>query len=153
MNNPRETVYAALFALGSGITWNDPGGSGKQFQLKSRRLVSWDDPGAGNQPAFFQREARESADQQVAYGAGRWRLRAQWWIYLQIPPDEASIPSQYMNPLLDALDRLFVVPAGQQTLGRLVTNCFIDGDIIMDDPVYPDQQAVIVVPITMVTGA
>lgn len=158
MNNPRETIYAALFSLGSGITWTDPSGP-RSFQMTSRRLVSWDDPSAGNQPAFFQRQFREPADQNQAFGAPRWRMKAQWWIYLQIPPDEASVPSQYMNPLLDALDALFVVPTGNQTLASqnnnrpLVTNAWIDGDVLMDDPVYPDQQAVIVVPITMITGA
>jgi|SRR5579864_903109 len=151
MNNPRETIYAALFALGSGLTWTDPNGA-QQWQLKSRRLLAWSDPGAGNQPAFFQREAREGADQVQAFGATRWKLRAQWWIYLQIAPDEATIPSQFMNPLLDALDKLFVNPAQNQTLGGLVTNCWIDGEIVMDDPVYPDQQAVIVVPVSLLTG-
>lgn len=158
MNYPRETIYAALFALGSGISWTDPSGT-NQFQLKSRRMLQWDDVGEGNQPAFFQREAREAADQQSAFGAPHWKLKAQWWIYLQIPPDQATVPSQYMNPLLDAIDALFVLPAANQTLASqnsgkpLVTNAWIDGEIVMDDPVYPDQQAVIVVPITLLTGA
>lgn len=158
MNYPRETIYAALFALGSSLSWTDPSGA-QLFQLRSRRMLQWDDPGAGNQPALFQREARETADQQEAFGAPRWKMRAQWWIYLQIPPDEATIPSQYINPLLDAIDALFVLPGQNQTLASqnsnkpLVINALIEGDIIMDDPVYPDQQAVIVVPISMLTGA
>ena len=92
MNFPRETIYAALFALGSGITWTDPSGA-NQFQLKSRRMLQWDDSTAGNQPAFLQREAREAADQQLAFGAPHWKLKAQWWIYLQIPP-EGSLRSK-----------------------------------------------------------
>lgn len=152
MNNPRETIYGALFALASNLAWTDPAGE-KRWQTKSRRMLGWEDVGSGAQPAFFQREARELADQQQGFGVGRWRLRAQWWIYLQIAPDPGTIPSQFINPLLDAIDALFVNPMGNQTLNGLVTNAWIDGEIVMDDPVSPDQQAVIVVPISLITGA
>lgn len=152
MNAPRETVYAALFKLVSGVQWTDPNGQQK-FQTVRRRLVSWSDVPSGQQPSLCQRQKSERGDQAQAFGLERWKLSAQLWIYQQIAPDVATIPAQFINPIVDAIDAALAASGATfQTLGVPITNAWIDGEVVEDDPVYPDQQAVIVIPVSILTA-
>ena len=151
----RENIFAALYNLLTPVTWTF-NGVPQKFNYTSRRLISWDNVNTGQQPALFLRESRETIHQNPL-GLPIKNLRGQIWVYLQAVPnaDQSGVwPSQLINPLLDAIETaiLGAVPGQKQTLGGLVENCWIDGDLIMDDPVAPDQQIVIVIPISISVG-
>lgn len=151
MNNPRETIFAALFALLEPLQASPPTVS-QPFVTVSRRLVPWTDCPAEIQPAVYQWQDDQDADQKQSWGETEWVCRAKWFIYVTNPDDSAP-SSPAMNALLDAVDNVLgTMPPGQtQTLGGLVNNCYIDGKVVFAENVLA-QQSVIVVPITIVTG-
>jgi hypothetical protein len=155
MRQNREAVYNAAYNLLKGITWSF-NSTPQQFLYTSRRLLPWSQVNEGQQPAFFLRQLREETRQDVL-ALPKWRLRAQIWIYMVAAPNaeqSGNWPSQLINPCLDAIEKTLEgpVPGEKQTLGGLVEHCWIDGDIFVDDPVSPDTQIVIVIPISMLTA-
>lgn len=154
MNLPRETIYAKLFSLlQTAYAWKST----------SRRLRLWTDVDPSDQPAMFLRQLSEPADQHAGSGLTRWLLKSQVWIYMQAAPNADEIgnwPSQAFNPVVDAVDRVLAapIPGEGQNLSSVnggvpvVENVWIDGPILEDDPVAPDQQIVIVIPLTLSTG-
>ena len=151
MNASRESIYAALFALFTPLlgTEDTPG----PFVTISRKWVPFSECDRTQQPALYQMQDDQTSDQKQAMGLPRWTLRAQ--LYLYSSPDQASdvIPSTQLNNLLDAVEGALMPQfAGEkQTLGGLVQNCWIDGKITIIEGVL-GQQAVAVIPISMLTG-
>ncbi len=155
MRVPREVIYNTVFAvLQNAYKWN----------YASRRVLSWDNVNIGQQPAVFLQQNDEVPDQATIRGLTRWILKPHVWIYAQAPanadqPDQ-SPASIVINPILDAIDSAFAspIPGEKQTLAAynngvpLVENCYIDGRIAVADPVAPDQQVVIFIPLTITTG-
>lgn len=151
MNYPDETIYAALFDLLDSAQLD----GSRAWVTSSRKWQSWGDVSPSNQPAMFMREGSQDATQQLAIGLTEWKLRASCWIYCQHPSDQGSIPSTLINRLLTAVkDVLSPLPGRDaQTLGGLVTNCFIEGRVLIDEGLAPqDTQSIIVVPISILTG-
>jgi len=151
MNYPDEQIYAALFALLDATLLN----GSRAWMTSSRKWQSWADVSPSNQPALFMREGRQRATQNEANGLTEWKLRATVWIYCQHPQDQGSVPATLINNLLTAVkNQLSPLPGlDAQTLGRLVTNCFIEGDVLIDEGIAPqDTQSIVVVPISIVTG-
>jgi hypothetical protein len=137
-----ETVYAALFALTSGLAWA-PSGS---LLYSSRRVQTFDDLPA--QPALCQAEHDETVVQ-VTGMESRTTLGASWLIYHQAGKDDGAIPAQTTNAILTAVKALFVDPTEPdlaQTLGGLVHKCWIEGRIQKFQGDL-DGQTLIVVPI------
>ena len=122
------------------------------FVTATRKLKHWEDVQPDGQPALFQLQRHE----QVVRKPGlppRWELGLDLYLYVHtagnLDPD--VIPSQLMNPLLDAVESSFVVddPQGNRvTLGGLVYNCYIDGAVEIFEGNLGDQ-AVAILPITV----
>ena len=136
----REPIYAALFALVSGAAG---------FATASRRLRHWSAVEAAEQPALFQVQKRETA-QQAEGTPTLWRAALDLYVYCQAP-DDTTAPTVVLNPLLDAIEAALSpqgadAVAGVQTLGGLVKHCWIAGAIETDEGTLGGQ-AVAIVPI------
>lgn len=158
MNYPDETIYQALFDL---LDQTELNGS-RAWVTSSRKWQKWSDVSPTNQPALFIREGRQRAAQNEDNGLTEWKLRATVWIYCQHPSDQGSIPSTLINNLLTAVKDQLKPPGGWGDSQRLytataplglVTNCCIEGDVLIDEGMAPmDTQSIVVIPISIVTG-
>lgn len=151
MNVPRETILEALLNVISGATINGQ----PAFQTISRKFQMWDAVPPAAQPACFLRQVPGRVDQNDDYGLNRWTLKCGIWIYAKYSPASDVIPAVLLNNLIDAVEKAILPgPAFEtQTLGGLVTNCYLDGDVIIDEGLTPsDDQAIAVLPISIRTG-
>jgi hypothetical protein len=138
----REPIYAALFALVSGAA---------EFVTVSRRLRHWTDVGAAEQPALFQIQKSESAEERAPLPV-KWRAAVDLYLYAQAP-DELTAPSTIVNPLLDAIEAALAPDpfTHMQSLGGLVSHCWIAGKIMTDEGVLGGQ-AVAIVPVEILVS-
>lgn len=140
----REQIYAALFNLVSTCY---------PFTTASRRLRHWSDVNASEQPAIFQVQKTENVQQSRGRDP-KHTMDAELYIYAQAPDDLTS-PATVLNPLLDAIEAALaptgqdLVTANAQTLGGLVSHCWISGKIQTDEGVLGGQ-AVAIIPIEIV---
>ena len=139
----REDVFQALFALAGSLSWGAPPSG---FAFTSRRVALWDDLG-GEQPALCQAEHDEQIEQTTGLPP-KLTLNASWLIYQNAGADPTAVPATINNQILDAVQAAFPDPAGDQvqTLGGLVSKCWINGRIFKD-PGDLDGQGLIIVPI------
>jgi hypothetical protein len=142
--NSRETIFAALFALVSPLP---------ALQTASRRLKHWTDVAPPDQPALFQAEGRQTASV-VANQPTKWTFRAEFVVYVHANTADTDDVITTLNNLVDsivaALER---EPAtGRQTLGGLVYDCRISGDIETDEGRL-GEQAVAIIPIEIIANA
>lgn len=143
MNVSRETIFQALFDLVS----QAPG-----FVTRSRRWVPWSNCPASLQPALYQVQSNQRADEQAATGLTRWTLHAWLMIYNRVSADPRAISSTPLNQLVDGIEEILQAPRGEkQTLGGIVTQCSIMGDVLLDEGVL-DQQGIAMLPIVIITG-
>ena len=135
----REAIYSALFAAVSGAAG---------FVTRSRRLRHWSDVAAAEQPALFQIQKSETAKQRRGLPA-QWTLAVDLFLYAHAP-DELAPPASTLNPLLDAVEAALAPDpvSGIQTLGGLVSHCWIEGKIETDEGVLGGQ-AVAVIPVLL----
>lgn len=140
----RNQVFAALFALTDNLNL----GSAGTFVSRSRKFKHFAKVPKDQQPAHFQTEFLDKAQQKTSMPSIR-RWHASWTVYFASDPgNDEDIPTVAMNDIVDALEACLADPFNKQTLGGLVEHCFIDGEIIKiagDD----DGQGMIVVPITI----
>lgn len=138
----REPIYAALFALVA---------SSAGFVTVSRRLRHWTDVGAAEQPALFQIQKSESAEERAKLPP-KWRASVDLYVYAQAP-DETTPPATVINPLLDAIAAALAPDpvSNVQSLGGLVAHCWIAGKIQTDEGVLGGQ-AVAIVPVEILVG-
>jgi hypothetical protein len=138
----REVIYSALFTLLQGV-----GG----VALASRRLRLWSEVAACDRPALF---LSERAEQYVrANEAMPATVTLEADIYLYVNADDLHIPATALNALLDAVD-MALAPAplsGRQTLGGLVSHCWIEGKIIKDTGDL-DGDGVAILPVRMLVA-
>jgi hypothetical protein len=136
----REPIYAALFAkLSSAL-----GVAG--IVTVSRRLVHWNDVPSSQQPAMYMIQKGETAQPQPRGMPTKWTLEVDVYIYANSADVNVS-PGSIMNPLLDALTAALAPPnpvENVQTLGGLVSNCWIEGGIQTDEGVLGGQSVAIV---------
>lgn len=125
-----ESIYAALFALGSGISG---------IKSSSRRLVSAQDVAIESAPALYQVQIQQKADFQGAVPT-RWELSCMW-IVVVCQTDTTQPMTPTLNPILDAITAaLAPAPAmSRQTLGGLVEYAAIDGNIDISEGVMGDR--------------
>jgi hypothetical protein len=133
----RENIMQALFALVSGSA---------SFATASRRLQLWDAPGL-QKPAIFMYERDD------VYSNGKNYLQIVEMnvdLYIYTAPGMAAgvIPISILNPLVDAVDAALAPSkvTNRQTLGGLVSHCYIDGKI-MKDPGDIDGDGIAVIPV------
>ena len=141
MNVSRETIYSALFALV--CTAADFRTTGRRAQIMTQMQQS-------SLPALFQQQVSEET-QQVNGIPAKYILRVDIIIYaVNTDPSQPSTPA--LNALVDAIEAtLAPTPAtGRQTLGGLVSHCFINGktDIFEGDT---GNRVAAIVPLEIVT--
>jgi len=138
----REPIYAALFALAAGAA---------SFVTVSRRLRHWSDVGAAEQPALFMIQKSENAEERRPLPV-KWRASVDLYIYAKAPDDLIS-PATVLNPLLDAVEAALAPdPVSHvQSLGGLVSHCWIAGRIQTDEGVLGGQ-AVAIVPVEILVS-
>jgi hypothetical protein len=127
----REQVAEALFAL---LTSSSPG----VFVTTSRKFQMWSSVSKTQQPALFMREPTEKHinDAGPEPAIRVWHYEA--YIYINTPLTAEVTPSSLLNPLIDAIDPAaggVLLPnllTGHQTLGGLVYDCRLDGEILKE---------------------
>ena len=150
MISSRETIYAALFALAA---------QSAGYVTTSRYLQHWSEVSPEAQPALYQRQVSESVAR-VRGVPQQMTLNVEIYIYVRTNAqmlDPTIVPSTLMNPLLDALETA-LAPTGKdlqlqtQTLGGLVSHCWINGTTEIFEGFLADQ-AVAIVPISILVPA
>jgi hypothetical protein len=137
----REPIYAALFSRLQGAA---------PFVTTSRRLRHWSDVAAIEQPALFQAQRVETADQRRGLPT-KWICDVDVYVYCQAP-DEVTSPATILNPLLDAIEAAMAplapldLAANAQSLGGLAYQAWINGKIETDEGTLGGQ-AVAIVPV------
>ena len=118
MNVSRETMYAALFALVS---------SAAPFVTVGRRFRLITEMQPSELPALFQTQVGEDM-QQIRGIPPKCRLNVDLTIYA-FNPDPAASASPQLNALIDAVEAALKpnIVTGVQSLGGLVSHCFISG--------------------------
>jgi hypothetical protein len=136
----RETIYSALWELGSGAA---------NFASANRRLRHWADVAPGEQPALFMSEKGGRAAVKTLAAPIVWTLYAEFYVYVH-SSDPYLAPATILNPLLDALEAsLAPVPStGIQNLGlpEMVQHAYIAGKVETDEGVL-GKQAIAIVPV------
>jgi hypothetical protein len=143
-----ESIYAALFARAQAVN-----ASSTPFTTMSRRWLPWDQMNAEQSPGFFQRQPRfavAGGDR----GLPKFTLRVEWYVYLTTDPADlqtvtATPINNYATALINAI--LPTLQGQRQTLGGLVENAYIDGEVLIDEGLL-SSPAVLLIPITILTG-
>ena len=155
MNVSREQIAQSLLTLLQGVNANISLPSAK-FPAGSitRKGAIWSKTPPANQPALFQIQTGESASQVGEIGLTRWILDFTLEVYAIADAASATVPDSLINGILDGIDKTLQPkpPYERQTLGGIVTNCWIDGDIIIGTGQI-DTQLMMLVPVRCVTGA
>ena len=134
----REAIYTALFnkvKLTDGIV------------TSSRKLKHWADTQPYEQPALFQTQTGESVTQ--SRGSPEvWELSVKLYLYANT---QNGLPSTIINGLIDKIQTALKPDlTGCQTLGDLVSHCWISGSIETDEGVLGDQGVIIPINIKVV---
>lgn len=138
MLGTREPIYNALFNLLA---------ASASYKIKSRKLRLWTEVDAADKPALFMTEHEEDAVEPGRGLPSKTTLGVEVFIYIASNSPGISGAS-ILNPLLDALDAAIAPDpiTGTQTLGGLVSHCWVEGRTIKD-PGDLDGQGLAVVPI------
>lgn len=133
----RETILQALFLL---LT------RGGRFETVGRRLILWTQVAA--QPALFLRHVGDSYSPHATRLPPRIVMHCEIWLYSNAGQDPDAAPEIALNILLDAVETLLRPLPGReaQTLGGLVTHCWIEGQVEIH-PGDLDGQAIAIVPV------
>src|SRR4051794_27535359 len=121
----RDAIYTALFNLVA---------SSSSFVTASRRLKLWSDLNASQKPAIFLAQRGEIYQQGSEATPQKVTLKADVFIYTDAGKDPNVIGATALNNLVDAVDAALAGSpvTGQQTLGGLVSHCWIEGNIMLD---------------------
>lgn len=149
MINPREQIYAALFAQVQGAL-------GSSFKTVGRRWLDPNNVSPADRPALFQVQTGEVAatTQKIAGLPVKWDAKVDLVLYTAGNTDPTSIPSIELNGLLDLVESsLPNISRGlAQTLGGKVYTARIDGKIEIIENVA-GAMAMAVVPIVIIQGS
>lgn len=134
----RETIMSALFALVS---------SSAAFASSSRRIKLWGDTPSSDKPALFMYEREDMYTNGKNY-LQIVEMNVDLFIYIDAGKDLSATPISVLNNLIDAIEAaLKPNPLTQrQTLGGLVSHCYIDGKI-MKEPGDLDGDGIAVIPV------
>lgn len=122
----REAVATALFKLLS---------SSSGYNTTGRRFITDDQLSACQKPALFMYEHKETHVKSKQITPAVRTLDVDVYIFIAAGLDPNATPISQLNNLIDAIDPttggvLSPFPGSQQTLGGLVTNVYIDGEIL-----------------------
>lgn len=136
----RETIMTALVALLAAVPGIKTG--------PLRRLQLWSQ--VPNQPAMFLRNAGDDYPARAANGLpAKTTMHVEVWLYAKVGTDPSAVPGVVLNGLVDAVEAALQptpATANRQTLGGLVSHCWIEGRIEMD-PGDLDGQAKAIIPL------
>lgn len=148
----REPIYAAVFAFFAALTL----GGTPAFKLATRKGKHWDDVAGEDQPALLMVQGSETAQKRKGLPT-IWTARAQLLVYVRTnaQSDDSVIPSQLLNPLVDAIEAALTpddISNDACTLGGLVSHCAIEGEVKYFEGLLGDE-ATAIVPLMFVCPA
>jgi hypothetical protein len=147
MTPSRTTIMTALFTLLQGVT---------SFAFTSQRFVMWDQLSPQTQfPALLLWEEGDHYEW-LSEPTARVTMTAQAIMYLNASADQTVAPVQDIDALLDLIDAALKPTGpdkltGRQSLGGLVYNCRIEGEVKKASGDL-DNISVLIVPIHIVVG-
>ncbi len=139
----REAIYSALWSQVSGLAG---------IVTASRRLKHWDDVPPEQQPALFQTQKDQDPEQKYGLPT-KWKLYADLYLYVNSGQDPLAVPAIALNNLVDTIEAALAPSpmSGVQTLGGLVSHCWINGKIETDEGVL-GAQAVAIIPVEILVA-
>lgn len=144
----REEIYQALFDWVSTVQI----GGIDVFKTRSRKLKLWGDVPLELRPAIYLAE-REQSYQRSAVGIPVRVFTGLFFIYTNAKQaTDAVSGSAILNPLVDAVQNVLrATPqtGGKQTLGGVVHDCYIEGDVFFD-PGDIDGDGMAIIPVKIV---
>lgn len=145
----RETVANALISLLATATIN----GSPAFVKVGRNAKIWSNVDAADQPAMYLIHYGDSVVQKQSFGLPKYTFHFVIMIYIRADAGPDAVPDTVINQMLDAIGlALQSIPPGEkQTLGGLVENAWVEGEILIDSGIL-DQQCVIQIPVKVVTG-
>lgn len=141
----REQVSQALFNLIDGVI---------SFQTSSRRMKQWDDIANVLKPALYLTEQKEHHVRAESQAPVVRTITYEAYIFIATT-DPNAVPMTQLNNILDLIDPAVggvLKPdamTNRQTLGGLVWDCFIDGEIDKVPGDF-DGQGVAIIPIRVI---
>jgi hypothetical protein len=141
-----ERISLALFALLQTSTY--------PFVTYDRKGAMPENVPAANQPYLGLVEMGMAQVENQAQGLEKWLLHFRVLVYIRADASSAAIPATELNNALKAIVNVLrtTAPIGErQTLGGIVDNCWIQGDVLIDTGIL-DQQSALLVPIVVDTG-
>lgn len=123
----REAIWQAVFEKVQALA---------SFSESSRKLKHWAD--CVNFPALFLNQEGESVAKSGRGLPKSYTMSA--GIYLYVRNESDGTPATQINNLIDVVDAAFqpTTPDGRNTLGGLVVDAWIDGEIARDDGMLGD---------------
>ena len=144
----REQAYEALFNL----VKTTPLPNNAKWSSSMRGIKGAEEVGPANQPALFVCQGAQRASKRRDTGAITW----EWWAWLVVyfrtnvePVDEDWA---FANAVLEALEDTLFDFDGVQTLGGLVADTFIEGEIGLFAEPNIAQQQTLMIPVCMLIG-
>lgn len=119
----REAIYSALFSRLQRIP---------SVQTCSRKLKHWAD--VEEFPAIFQNQKGELAAKSGRGVPTVWTLSCDIYVYVKVSAEELT--STALNDVLDHIQAALAAPepiSNKQSLGGLVEDCWINGQIVTDE--------------------
>jgi hypothetical protein len=123
------------------------------FRTVSRIARIWSAVGPENQPALFLIPGGGVITQDQAFGITKYLLAYDVLVYTRSDEGSKTPPQTLFNECWAAIDTaLRASPPGfPQTLGGLVTNAWIEGQVLIDTGIL-DEQCAVKIPIKVITG-
>ncbi len=142
-----EAIEVALFAaIQSGV-------AGLGFKTVSRRPRTWSQTGNEGQPALFLAPLGGSITQEQPFGLSKYILHYMVLVYTRADEGSDTPPQTLLNNCWKAVNGAIAAkpPGYKQTLGGLVENAWIEGEVPMGSGIL-DPQCALEIPIRALTG-
>jgi hypothetical protein len=141
----REHVSIALYNLLVGSS---------TYQTTGRRFQTFANLPNVQKPALFLVEPKENHRRDKELVPARRIIEYECFIFIDDGTDPNAVPITVLNPLIDAIDPVnggVLTPGinGRQTLGGIVMDCYIEGEIIKV-PGDLDGQGAAIIPIKVI---
>jgi hypothetical protein len=155
----REQVSNALLNLlvtAQFVTLNS-GGQAIGFVTSGRRFRPWEEVNGSQQPAIFLTEPKETHTRQELQTPAVRTIMYDAFIFINDGANKAASVTAIttLNNIADSIDPRYggvlkpEVNSGRQTLGNLVWDCYIEGEIVKV-PGDLNGQGVLVIPIKVI---
>lgn len=161
MNVPREKIAQALFSLlanqQTGVNSNIPESLQQVARIQKffRRGKMFSNIPPGELPVLVLLHLAEEAAEPQAFGLQQWTLRFHAVVLLRADAGRDTEVDTVCNAILDAVDATLAAGEpgsyGQQTLGGLVQNAWIEGMLTIEQETI-QQPIAISIPIRCLTG-